>query len=231
MPRDLIKHQRALFLRKKKGYSYNEIREEIPVSKSTLSGWLHGIELSEKHKKRIRQKQEERWAWNFDLAEWNRSKRQKEIAAIRVKAKQEIGQLSERELFIAGIMLYWAEGNKASTMTGVSNADPAFMTLMMHWFRKCISISEDRFRASIHYHIGQDYKKIEHFWSEITGIPLIQFRKPFCKPPGTGHRKHYLQWGVCRVYISSSADLLHQILGWKDGLIEKDLSVKHKVRP
>lgn len=46
MQRNFLHYQRALFLRKKKGYSYSEIREEIPVAKSTLSGWLNGIELT-----------------------------------------------------------------------------------------------------------------------------------------------------------------------------------------
>jgi transcriptional regulator with XRE-family HTH domain len=231
MQRNLLHYQRALFLRKKKGYSYNEIMAEIPVAKSTLSGWLSGIELDKSQQERIRRKQEERWSRNYDLGEWNRAKRQKEIASIRVKAKKEIGNLTKREFLIAGIMLYWAEGNKVSKGAGISNADPMFMAFMMQWLRECMSISEDRFRASIHYHEGQDYRRIEQFWSGVTNISLNHFRKPFCKPPGTGHRKHYLQWGVCRIYICRSGDLLHQILGSKDGLIQGIISGTHNVRP
>lgn len=231
MQRYLLLHQRALFLRKKKGYSYKEIMSEIPVAKSTLSVWLKNVELSPQQKNRIFQKQQERWANNYSLGEWNREKRQREVAVIRKKSKQEIGSLTKREFFITGIMLYWAEGNKVSTMVAISNADPAFIAFMMSWFRNCLKISNNDFHLAIHYHQGQDYKKIEKFWSQLTDIPLEQFRKPFCKPPGTGHRKHYLQWGVCRIYICRSANLLHQIQAWKDGLIESIISGKHKGRP
>jgi hypothetical protein len=79
---------------------------EVPVSKSTLSAWLSGIELSKHHQKRIQNIRQERWSRNFNLGEWNRAKRQKEISEIRVKAKEAIGRLSERELFVVGIRLY-----------------------------------------------------------------------------------------------------------------------------
>ena len=104
MQRNLLHYQRALFLRKKKGYSYNEIREEVPVAKSTLSLWLRGIELGEAQKERIVSKQKERWRRN-NIGEWNRKKRQAEVTKIRVASKKAIGQLSPREKFIAGIML------------------------------------------------------------------------------------------------------------------------------
>lgn len=224
MPRDLLLHQRALFLRVKKGYSYNEILLEVPVAKSTLSGWLNKVTLGEEQKNRLRRKQEDRWASNHDLGEWNRAKRQKEVSAIRVAAKKEMGNLTAREIMIAGTMLYWAEGSKVGAMTRISNADPLFITFMMSWFRNSLKISDDCFHVSVHYHQGQNYREIEKFWSGVTNIPLSQFRKPFCKPPGTGHRKHYLQWGVCRIYICRSADLLHQILGRRDGLIQQVVS-------
>src|SRR5688500_6937169 len=112
MQRNLLHHQRALYLRIKKGYDYREIMAEVPVAKSTLSGLLSNIQLEAEQQQRIKRKQEERWTRNYDLGEWNRAKRQKEITKIRVEAKQKIGNLTDRELFIAGIMLYWAEGNK-----------------------------------------------------------------------------------------------------------------------
>lgn len=229
MPRDLIKHQRALFLRKKKGYSYNEIREEIPVSKSTLSLWLRKVQLSEKQIELIqrRRKLKLTTSWgSSSLGEWNRHKRQCEITKIRVKAKKEFRQMTKKEFLIAGIMLYWAEGRKGGKHFYISNSDPLFVEFIMKWLRECLNISEDRFVVSIHYHQGQDEMAIRKFWSLLTGIPLNQFRKSFCKPPGTGHRKHYLQWGTVRISVRRGANLFHQICGWRDGLIEKTISGK-----
>ncbi|MEX2055246.1 MAG: hypothetical protein WD972_03620 [Candidatus Andersenbacteria bacterium] len=228
MQRNLLHYQRALFLRKKKGYSYNEILAEVPVAKSTLSLWLHSIALSQTQQERLRNKRPQ---GNWNLGEWNRKTRQAEVTRIRVAAKQAVGLLSKRDFLIAGIMLHWAEGNKGGKLVQISNADPSLIRFIMHWFRTFLPITEDRFRASIHYHEGQNELLIKEFWSKITGIPLSQFHKSFKKPPGTGHRKHYLQWGVMRVHITRSADLFHTIAGWKDGLIKQVISGKQKGRP
>lgn len=216
MQPNLLHHQRALFLRKKKGYSYNEILAEVPVAKSTLSLWLRSHPLTDEQRRRLHQKVV---LFNWNLGEWNRKRRQKEVSTIRVKAKQEIGSLSPREFLVTGTMLYWAEGSKGGKEILIANADPMLICLMMAWFRKFLPVTEERFKAAIHYHEGQNKEHIKKFWSQLTGIPLERFQKSFKKPPGTGHRTHYLQWGVCRVRISRSSDLFHQISGWKDGLI------------
>lgn len=227
MQRDLLLYQRALFLRKKKGYSYGEIRDEIPIAKSTLSVWLNQIELTLEQRERIKSRvREAQIKYRFDLPNFNRQKRQKEITIIRVEAKNKIGRLTDREFLISGAMLYWGEGTKTGSCLQVCNADPLFMKFMMGWFRKCLFLTEDRFTAAIHYHEGQNEQTIKAFWSKLLGIPLSSFNKSFKKPPGTGHRTHYLQWGVCRVRIRRSADLFHQVAGWKDGLITDKISGK-----
>ena len=223
MQRNLLHYERALYLRRKKGYSYSEIMAEVPVAKSTLSLWLRGLKIKKKHQARLQQKQVERWRRNFNLGEWNRKKRQDEILTIREQATAQISPLTDRELFVAGVMLYWAEGAKGNGLS-ISNADPVFIEFIMHWFRKSLHISEDRFVASLHYHEGQNEQKMRIFWSELTGIPLDSFRKGFCKPPGTGHRTHHLQWGVIRITVRKGSDLFHQIMGWKNGLINDVIS-------
>lgn len=42
-------------LRREQGYSYNEISEQIGVSKSTLSNWLKNISLTLEQEQRIQQ--------------------------------------------------------------------------------------------------------------------------------------------------------------------------------
>ena len=52
MARKLDK-QKAISLRNK-GYSYNQIKEKIKVSKGTLSGWLSDMPLSEERIRELR---------------------------------------------------------------------------------------------------------------------------------------------------------------------------------
>lgn len=226
MSRNLLHYNRALFLRRRKGYSYSEIMSEIPVAKSTLSGWLANVKLDVKQQVRIKGKQQERWSRNYNLGEWNRQKRQNEIKNIRIDAKQALGKMTNRELLIAGVMLYWAEGHKGGKDVRISNSDPVFIKVIMHWFRECLGITKDEFRAAIHYHEGQSEDALKKFWSRVADIPAEHFRKGFCKPPGTGHRKHYLQHGTIQIRVCKSADLFHKISGWKDGLIKEAISGK-----
>jgi transcriptional regulator with XRE-family HTH domain len=230
MRRNLLLYQRALFLRKKKGFSYSEIQNEIAVAKSTLSGWLSGLTLSPELKNRINNKvRETHIKYRFNLSRFNHQKRQRQIKTIRVLAKQAVKELTDEELMIAGTMLYWAEGRKGGNSVEICNADPQFIVFIMHWFRHCLHIDESRFQAAIHFHEGQSETDIKKFWSNLSKIPLEQFNKSYCKPPGTGHRKHYLQWGVIKIRIRRSSDLYHQITGWRDGLIENIISGKqHK---
>lgn len=227
MQRNLLHYQRVLFLRKKKGYSYGEIREEVPVAKSTLSLWLRDIEISVKQRKSIEERRLDKLqkCWGtYSLGEWNRQKRQKEITKIRNQARKEVGPLTGDAFFIAGVMLYWAEGSKSGKEVRVSNSDSLFIKIMMRWLRECCEVPEKYFRASIHYHEGQNELAIRKHWSRVTGIPLRHFYRSFCKPPGTGHRKHVLQHGTMQIRLLKSADLYHKIVGWREGLIQGIIS-------
>lgn len=229
MKRDLLLYNRALFLRRKKGYSYNEIRVEVPVAKSTLSLWLRNVELSDEQVRQIKLRQfdKARKKWGVSsMGEWNRKKRQIQVSAIRGSAREEVASLSQSEFFVAGVMLYWAEGDKGGRAVRVSNSDAVFVKFMMRWLRECCRIPEENFRASIHYHRNQDEFAIKKYWSAITGIPLDHFYKSFCKPPGTGHRKHVLQHGTMQIRVLKSADLFHRICGWHEGLINDVISGK-----
>jgi len=51
----LQEKEKAILLRKE-GLSYNEILKQVPVAKSSLALWLQSIELSEKQKQRLIEK-------------------------------------------------------------------------------------------------------------------------------------------------------------------------------
>lgn len=46
---------KAILLRKK-GFSYSEILQQVPVAKSTLSLWLRSVHLAKKQKQQLTQK-------------------------------------------------------------------------------------------------------------------------------------------------------------------------------
>ena len=146
----------------------------------------------------------------------NQERRAIEIYQIKEAAKVEVPSLIRENLWLAGLMLYWAEGNK-SGFVGITNSDPKLIKLMMVWFRKVCCISDSKFRTQLHLHSGQNENQIKKFWSKITGIPINQSHKSYIKKEGSGHRKNKLYNGTIRVSVSDS-NLLHRIQGWTDAI-------------
>lgn len=213
---------------RKNGQSYSEISRKLKVSKSTLSGWLKDIESSSQQKKKLMTK---RQLAGYKGAKMNQNYADKRRKMIIEKAKKEAEELINNPLFLAGLMLYWAEGNKrGGEKVVISNSDPEIIRLMMRWFREICHVPEYKFRVSLYIHRLHIRKDVRDFWFRITGVPLSQFGKDTIKPTIHSQRTNKLYEGVCRITIHST-DLFRKIIGWKIGAIDyfeqnKNLSIK-----
>lgn len=209
---------KAIKLRKN-GRSYSEIRKKINVSKSTLSLWLKDVILTATQKKRLyvtlRQKN------GYRLAKMNQQKKIENTKKIIQEAKKEASSYYKNPLFLAGLMLYWAEGDKSDKTENVkfSNSDPLMIKLMMRWFRKICKVPEKKFRICLHIHELHCRKNIEKYWSGITKLPLSQFYKTQVKKTSLGQRRNKLYNGTCAVSVMSK-DLFRKIKGWKLGFLD-----------
>jgi len=193
---------------RKQGLSYKDIRQIIPMAKSTISLWCKDIVLTPEQKIALGK----RYDVQYKGAQANHLKRKNEIQQIKNQAKQEIIKSSKNPFKVAGLMLYWAEGNKTQQV-GVCNSDPSLIQFMMNWFREVCHVPEYKFKAYLNLHSGQDEKKVKKFWSKITKIPISQFGKTYIKPEGVGFKKNILYNGTIRIIICDK-DLLYRILAW-----------------
>ena len=150
----------------------------------------------------------------------NQIRRAEEIEEIRKKAITEVYSLNKNELKLAGLMLYWAEGNK-KYMVGITNSDPELIRFMMRWFREICGIPDERFKVYLNIHSGQDEVQIKKFWSDVINLPISQFGKSYIKKEGTGHRKNILYNGTIQIKVCDK-NLLYKILGWIGGVIKKE---------
>ncbi len=114
---------KAIELRKK-GYSYGLILKEIKISKSTLSSWLKEIPY---------EPNEEVWAriktGPLKSGRMKHNKRVRDIADIKNEAKEELGKLSKRDLWMIGLGLYMGEGAKTHEIVRIINSDPKMIKL------------------------------------------------------------------------------------------------------
>ena len=116
--------------------------------------------------------------------------------------------------FVAGLMLYWAEGSKTRG-TAISNSDPQLIFIMSNWFQTYYGVNKDSLVVQMHLHSGQNIENMRQYWSRLTSIPLRNFLTPYIKPPGTGHRTKKLYYGTVKLRVRGvgSTYMLYEILG------------------
>lgn len=169
--------QKAIAMRKK-GMSYSQIKEKLGISKSTLSGWLYNMPLSEK---RIRELRADNPVRIERYRNTMRAKKEARLKEVYKKVSKDIGNLSKRDLFLAGLFLYWAEGSKTTRGTvGLTNTNPTMLKFYINWL-KLFGYSKKDFSVHLHLYSDMNIKRQEKYWSRELDIPLSQFRKSYIK--------------------------------------------------
>jgi transcriptional regulator with XRE-family HTH domain len=213
---------RARSLRRK-GVSIREIAKKLKTSKGSVSRWCNDIVLSKKQIEKLHEQMVKgSYQGRLKGAHIQKERKKAKIKFFKVNGKKDICSLKNRELFLAGISLYWGEGSKKSPAVRFYNSDFLAIRFMMQWFRKILKISDDRFQiyVSINDIHKERTKEIIEYWSKITKVPIEQFRKPILlkvqnKKVYENFSEHY---GTLCIRISKSTDLFYQIKGWIEAL-------------
>ena len=199
------------------GKTYGEIRHVLGnISKSTLSMWFRDVPLVDgstllKGRERSR---------SF-AARKRREQREKYTDAIVQSAKLEFFKMTNNNLFLSGLCLYWAEGDKnKQERVKFTNSDERMILLMMRWFREVCRVPEEKFRIALHIHSLQVSENVKQYWSKITGVREEQFQKTYIKRTSLGYRRNPLYNGTCAIVVHDK-HLFRKISGWKLGLIER----------
>lgn len=222
--RHWILKEEAIKLRKR-GLSYNEILQKVPVAKSTISLWCRYIKLTPKQIKNLQSGRITKNALKGIKAIQNMFWRRRCEAffsgADMLKNKKLINKNSR---FIAGLMLYWAEGNKKSG-AAIANSDPRIIKFAVSWLKEFWDVSPGQIKVHLHLHSGQDENKMKAYWSSLTGISLKNFGKSFVKPEGSGYRKNILYNGTVKIAVRKmgSTYLLFKILGAINGFLNQTI--------
>jgi len=199
------------------GHSLNEISQILGVAKSSASIWVRNVELTESQVKHLREKGFYREAIEKRRTVRLANERIKRNAVIET-ARKSVKKISKKQLWLMGVMLYWAEGGKTRRMVRFSNGDPEMIKIMMAFFRRICDVPEEKFRGYLHIHPHLDYKLAEEYWSSVSGIPTQQFFKTYRKPnKSTQNKKDSLPYGTFDVYVMST-ELFYKITGWSQGI-------------
>ncbi|MER6268716.1 hypothetical protein ACWCYL_09290 [Streptomyces sp. 900105755] len=215
---DLREKARELRLQ---GWTYNQIQAELGCSKSSVSLWVRDLP----HPEPKCTPEEQRARMNAGLARF-RAARDLERTATKQEAAAAIGDLSDRELFIAGVALYWAEGSKdkpyrRTEVLQFINSDPNVIKLFLGWL-DLLEVTRDRLTLRVSIHETADVQAAEEFWADVTGVEASAFSRATLKKhsprtvrKNTGDSYH----GCLVIYVRQSADLYRRMEGAWYGIV------------
>ena len=202
-----------------KGYTYVEIAADLGVSKSSACLWTRDMpRVGRLSYKEIRERNaacvSQFWAAEGVRREARRS-------AITAAAAAQIGELTDREILIAGTIAYWCEGTKSkphrrNDRVVFINSDPDLISFFLR-FLATAGVSADRLVCRLYIHETADVDSAQRFWQHVTGLPAEQFRQPTLKHHNpqtirrnTGDGYH----GCLKIDVARSGELYRQIAGW-----------------
>ncbi len=217
--------KKAIILRKE-GKTYGEILKVIPVAKSTLSLWLRDVGLAKKQHQTLTDK---KYAAQLRGGASRKSERVARESGIHQKAKSEIGTLSQRELWLIGIALYWAEGTKqkvhnVSQGLELINDDCKLLQVYLSWLRFLeIPFSRLAFEVYLHESSRNRAKEVVEYWTRMLKLPKASQVSVYFKRHQTkGLRRKLVgeYFGSFRIRVRASTDLNRKVDGWVKGILE-----------
>lgn len=203
----------ALRLRKQ-GKSYKEIVRLTGIPKSTLSGWLQHYKWSDSIRKRLSKIQNEN-ARKRMIAITDKTREQRKVLyrKYREDANLTFDRYFKESIFVAGLMLYWGEGdNKLSNgLIRISNSDPMILKFFHLFVYEYLPDIYPKLKMSLVLYPDLEDMLSRKYWSENVGIPLDRFMKSqYIQGRST---KRTLPYGTAQIYAPSKA-CKHKLLEW-----------------
>lgn len=207
---------------RRQGRSYREIQHVVGVSKGTLSLWLRDVPLTEEQQQVLASRTPAAASRRAKAIRANAIRRRGQVIA---DARAQVTRLCESELFVAGVVAYWAEGSKnkpwrSGERVSFLNSDPAMITLFLRRLA-LVGIERDRLQFRIQIHESADLSGALRFWADVVDADPATFDRvtlkrhnPVTARKNVGDGYH----GCLCVTVRRSADLNLQIAGWFDGL-------------
>ncbi|MFJ9585500.1 hypothetical protein [Streptomyces acidicola] len=206
---------------RQQGWTYNQIQAELGCSKSSVSLWVRDLP----HPEPKCTPEEQRARMNAGLAQLRASQDRERVETKRAAASA-IGELSDRELFIAGVALYWAEGSKdkpyrRTEVLQFINSDPNVIKLFLHWL-ELLDVTRDRLTLRVSIHESADVEAAERYWADIAGVDASVLSKATLKKhnPRTVRKNTKETYRGClMIYVRQSADLYRRMEGAWYGIV------------
>lgn len=207
---------------RRRGFAYSEIENRLHVPKSTLSFWLKKIKLTPEQTKKLADKRIETLKAN---ASKRVSKTERMIEEIKNSSAGDIREISKKELWLIGVILYWKNGNKSDLRKGVhfSSSDSKMIKLFLRWLKEVGEIKDEEIKFDI-FMKGRGKNKNDlavidaiNYWSKIVEFPKDRFSSIYFQKAKNA-KEDGQKIGFLRIKVVQSSMLARQIAGWIKGI-------------
>jgi hypothetical protein len=190
-------------LRREEGAAIGEIAERLRVSKSSASLWVRDIELTTEQREALLQRNP---AYNRQLSGWTKMAARRRAERERFQEEGRSRARGGDPLFVAGCMLYWAEGAKGRNQLQFANSDPVMARFFVDFLRRYFDLEEE-IRITCHLYADHLAKQteVEQFWLEALALPRTSLRKSVVNVYSKYSKRRRvgnLPYGTCRVVVS-----------------------------
>jgi hypothetical protein len=221
------RREKAIALRRL-GMSYKEIRALVGGSSASMSLWLRDIPVPPEDRVRLRNRQLEA---TKKTGRANHRRRLEKQDRIRHEAAIELGPVSQRDLFVAGVALYAAEGSKqkpwhTGSPTVLINSDAGIIRLFLRWLR-LIGVEDHCLTFRVAIHETADAEAAVAYWAQVARVSPGRFMRTTFKHgnPKTRRRNIGATYRGCLVVgVRRSTDLTRRIDGWFNALVQRSAS-------
>ncbi|MGW0766528.1 hypothetical protein [Streptomyces sp. NPDC002676] len=203
------------------GWTYDRIEAELGCSRSSVSLWVRDLPRPERRNPQEQAKLATQRRWEHELAVRDEQRQRTKAAAAR-----EVGDLSDHNLFIAGVALYWAEGTKdkpharRERVTFV-NSDADMIRLFLAWL-ELLGVEHERLCYRVMIHESANVAAAERYWADVVqsdpgsfGKTTLKRHNPKTVRKNTGDDYH----GCLVITVRKSAELYQRIEGWWNGIV------------
>ncbi|MFF5160575.1 hypothetical protein ACFY3N_30855 [Streptomyces sp. NPDC000348] len=215
---DLREKARELRLQ---GWTYDQIEAELGCSKGSISLWVRDLPKPERKRTSEEAAAIARKGWEARLRV-----RDEERERVKADAAEEIGELTDRDLFVAGVALYWAEGQKSKPYSRREavifvNSDPGVIQVYLAWLN-LLGVHRERLRFRVMIHETADVSAAEQYWADLVGVARESLQATTLKKhnPKTVRKNVGDSYRGCLVIrVLQGADLYRRIEGWWCGIV------------
>ncbi|MET9146552.1 hypothetical protein [Streptomyces sp. NPDC004042] len=210
------------------GWTYDQIQVELGCSKSSISLWVRDLPRPERKRSGEEAAAIARRGWEAKLRV-----RDEERQRAKETARRAVGNLTDRELFLVGVGLYWAEGAKDKPYArresvAFVNSDPSMVKIFLAWL-DLLGVDHGRRRFAVMIHESADVTGAEQFWADLVGAGRSSFTKTTLKKhnPRTPRKNTGDAYRGCLVIkVLKGAELYRRIEGAWYGIVEAATSTE-----